>query len=168
MVGVAEAVERVGQEVAIADGRIQVDRVPVTGDGAFVVGEPAMGTTEAVPGGGLAELVTNLLKYDECFFACDEGLSVVAEQSVCKADSVERPSLPDKAAGDAKKLQGPLVVPQGIVRTALGFGKLGQAGVYVRYARLVTEIGVQVNRVPVKRLGLVESARPGVAEGESA
>src|SRR5690242_14038294 len=125
-----------------------------------IVGEPAVGMGETVPGVCLAVLVAEFLQQGEGLLAIAQRTPVVAELDIVPADPVEGIGLPMLITRDARERKTILKVPQGVGLSSLPYGNICQTGGHVRLPDDVPQLGVAFHGSAVVSLGLVEAAGP--------
>jgi len=164
---VAEVIERVGFVEAVREFPVEADGSLVAGDRSLVLAELVMDVAEAVPGGGLPVALAHRPDGVKRLLAGRDGLLVIAEQGLTEADVVEGLRLARQVLCRTEKLEGTQGVAECVRGTLLPFGKPGEADVNSCLADAVAD-GLELPQGVLEvRVGVVEAAGPGVAQGET-
>jgi len=158
----AQAHEGLGAEVALADVRVDAERLLVERDCLLVTAAPMAAVAQTVQSRGFAQPVSQVPVHLQGPPAVTERSPVVAEVRTEPAHPVEGAGLANRVGGGAVPAKGILGLVERLVMVALKLEDAGRDAVADGLARVIVELAVQAQAVPQVSLRV----RPGAQLNE--
>src|SRR6266511_2326518 len=168
LVRLAEAGQRAGLVVAVAEVPVRDQGLLVVLGGLGVVPEVVVGVAEAVPRVGLPVAVAARRPCREGLLAVGQRLLVVAQLRVVPADVVQRAGHAGRIAAGPKQVEGLPGMAERVGEAPLPFEHPAEAQVGVGRSGVVAQRGVQLEGLLEMGVGVAVAVQPDVREAEAA